>query len=161
MMTSEWFGFDKAKVIQALRHHFISRKEIRYMIILVNLFALISAALYYWKKVSPLAFLLASALWVVLMIVFWFILPYVIFRKTKMFKNRFRARLDDAGLELGTEAGTNQWTWDRFSSWSESPYFFNFYFSERSFFILPKDVFSPEDLELIRNYCRQKIRGGS
>jgi len=34
------FGYDKGQVMQALRYHFISRPEIRIMIIVVNVFAL-------------------------------------------------------------------------------------------------------------------------
>jgi hypothetical protein len=34
------FTYDKKQVLQALRYHFLSRKEIRLMIILVNVFAL-------------------------------------------------------------------------------------------------------------------------
>ena len=39
------FGYEKGQVIQALRYHFISRPEIRIMIILVNVFALASLVL--------------------------------------------------------------------------------------------------------------------
>ena len=38
--------YDKPKVIQALRYHFISRKEIRILLIAVNVFAVISAVLF-------------------------------------------------------------------------------------------------------------------
>ena len=38
------FSYDKGQVLQALRYHFLSKKEIRLMIILVNVFALASAA---------------------------------------------------------------------------------------------------------------------
>ena len=37
-MTSQFFIYNKGKVIQALRYHFITRKEIKIMIILVNVF---------------------------------------------------------------------------------------------------------------------------
>ena len=50
------FGYDKKQVLQALRYHLLNRKEIRLMIILVNVFALLSAALFYFKKILPLAF---------------------------------------------------------------------------------------------------------
>ncbi len=74
------FEYDKKQVIQALRYHFLSRKEIRLMIILVNVFALVSAALFYFKKVLPFAFLISSFLWLVLMITFLFILPGIVYR---------------------------------------------------------------------------------
>ena len=45
-MVSEYFTYNKGKVIQALRYHFITRKEIKGMMILVNVFAIVSAALF-------------------------------------------------------------------------------------------------------------------
>ena len=49
-MTSRYFTYEKAKVIQALRYHFITRKEIKVFMVVVNLFALISAAYFSLKK---------------------------------------------------------------------------------------------------------------
>ena len=45
-MTIE-FSYNKQQVLQALRYHFLGRPEIRIMIIVVNVFALISAALFF------------------------------------------------------------------------------------------------------------------
>src|SRR6187402_3497553 len=80
-MTSEFFTYNKGKVIQALRYHFITRKEIKLMMILVNVFAIVSAALFFFKKISPLAFLVSSVLWFGLMIAFWYLLPITIYKK--------------------------------------------------------------------------------
>ena len=68
------FGYDKKQVLQALRYHFLSRPEIKILLILVNVFAIVSAGLFFFKKISPLAFLISSVLWFVLMIVFWFLM---------------------------------------------------------------------------------------
>ena len=80
-MTSQFFTYNKQKVIQALRYHFISRREIKVMIILVNVFAILSAGLFYFKKISPFAFLISSVLWFSLMIIFWFLLPYMVYKR--------------------------------------------------------------------------------
>ena len=90
-MVSSYFTYNKAKVIQALRYHFISRREIKLLMILVNVFAILSAALFFFKKISPLAFLISSFLWFVLMILFWYLLPQVIYRNASTFKDRFKA----------------------------------------------------------------------
>ncbi|HMX81508.1 MAG TPA: YcxB family protein, partial [Ferruginibacter sp.] len=92
-MTSEFFTYDKKKVIQALRYHFITRREIRVMMILINVFALLSAALFFFKRISPYAFLISSLLWIMLMLTFWFILPYTVYRRADTFRDRFRALL--------------------------------------------------------------------
>ena len=58
------FGYEKKQVIQALRYHFISRPEIRIMLIVVNVFALASIILYAMQKITPVAFLVGSGLWI-------------------------------------------------------------------------------------------------
>ncbi|HEY0732388.1 MAG TPA: YcxB family protein, partial [Chitinophagaceae bacterium] len=75
------FSYDKKQVLQALRYHFLSRPEIRTMIIIVNVFALISATLFYFKTITPFAFLVGSTVWFILMITFWFLLPGTVYRK--------------------------------------------------------------------------------
>lgn len=151
------FVFDKPKVIQALRHHFVSRREVRILIIMVNVFAVFSAFLYYFQKVSPLAFLLSSTLWVVLMIVFWFIMPLLVYRKTRMFRESFQVEAEDTGLTLIHENGSQGWEWEKFQNWAESPYFLYLYFNARAFFILPKTAFSEEGMDEMRKLCREKI----
>ena len=84
-----YFGYEKKKVLQALRYHFISRPEIRIMIILVNVFAIATFTLYFLKKIQPLAFLVGSLLWIILMISFWYILPAMVYRKAVTFKHEF------------------------------------------------------------------------
>ena len=92
-MTSSIFSYDKNKVIQALRYHFISRKEIKVLMILVNVFAILSAVLFYMKKISPLAFLVSSVLWFSLMVLFWFLMPYLVYKRAETFKDSFKAIL--------------------------------------------------------------------
>ena len=83
------FSYDKKKVIQGLRYHFISRKEIKLMMILVNVFAILSAILFYSNKIRPEAFLLGSFIWILMMASVWYILPYSIFKKTTVFRDHF------------------------------------------------------------------------
>lgn len=77
------FNYNKKKTIQALRFHFISRKEIRLLVIVVNVFAIVSAILFYSKKIRPEYFLLGSILWLAIMIASWYILPYTVYKKLK------------------------------------------------------------------------------
>ena len=94
------FGYEKKKVLQALRYHFISRPEIRIMLILVNVFALASILLYAFKKVTPIAFLTGSLLWIVLMISFWFILPYSVYKRAITFRHEFTMDFESDGFTL-------------------------------------------------------------
>ena len=157
-MTSTLFTYNKNKVIQALRYHFITRKEIKTMMILVNVFAIVSAALFFFKKISPFAFLISSVLWFVLMIVFWFLLPTYIYKRSVTFRDKFKVTLSDAEFTIENDRGGRSWPWKDFSSWMESPYFLHLYFDNRSFFIVPKEAFAEDSLHDVRNILNTKIR---
>ena len=137
--------YDKKLVIQALRFHFIKRPEIRIMMILVNVFALFSAALFYFKKVSPIAFLISSFLWVALMISFWFILPYTVYNKAATFKASFKMKFRDSSVLLESDRGFTEWPWKKFTTWFETPHFIHLYFDSKSFFLVPKAAFATEE----------------
>ena len=140
-MTTEYFSYDKPKVIQALRYHFISRPEIKLMMVIVNVFAIISAALFFFKKIHADAFLISSMLWFVLMIIFWFILPTMVYKRAVTFKDSFKANFNEQFFSIENKTGSRSWDWKEFSSYIESPHFFHLYFNARSFFIIPKDAF--------------------
>jgi YcxB-like protein len=156
-MTSQFFTYDKKKVIQALRYHFITRREIKIMMILVNVFAILSALLFFFKKISPFAFLISSLLWFALMILFWFLMPYLVYRKADTFKDRFRAILSNDFFRIENERGGRSWNWSDFSTWIESPHFYHLYFNSRSFFIVPKDAFEGDDVHEARKLFKEKI----
>ncbi len=151
------FDYDKKQVIQALRYHFLSRKEIRLMIILVNVFALVSAALFYFKKVLPFAFLISSFLWLVLMITFWFILPGIVYRKAATFRDHFTMSFDDEGFSLGNERGSRSWEWKAVRSYLETPNFFHLYFTSTSFFLVPKLAYTDDERIEMRDLLRSKV----
>ncbi len=152
------FDYDKKQVIQALRYHFLNRKEIRVMIVLVNVFALASAGLFYFKKILPFAFLISSFLWFVLMITFWFILPYMVYKKAATFKDHFTMNFEENGFSLGNERGTRSWEWKAISTYLETPYFFHLYFDSTSFFLVPKIAFSDDERTELRDLLRSKVR---
>lgn len=133
------FGYEKPKVLQALRYHFISRPEIRIMVILVNVFALVSIVLYSMKKITPMAFFIGSFLWIVLMISFWFILPGLVYRRAVTFRHSFSMDFDEDGFTLRHENGSRSWPWTSLKNYLESPHFFHLYFDARSFLLVPKD----------------------
>ncbi|KAA9039330.1 YcxB family protein [Ginsengibacter hankyongi] len=157
-MTSLFFTYSKPKVLQALRYHFITRKEIKFIVILVNLFAIVAATFYYFKKVSAYVFLGSSCLWFCLMISFWYVLPNVIYRKSKTFKDRLKVSFEQQHMFIENDGGSRSWPWTAFSSMIESPYFFHLYFDSRSFFIIPKDAFEPDKISEVRKILKEKIK---
>ncbi len=129
------------------------------MMILVNVFAIASAALFFLKKISPLAFLLSSVLWFAMMIAFWFLLPGIIYRKSATFKDRFKVTLGPSEFMIENERGSRSWPWNQFSTMMESPYFFHLYFDSRSFFIVPKTAFEGDSVHEARKILKSKILG--
>lgn len=136
--------------MQGLRYHFITRREIRILLILVNVFAITSAVLFYTKKIRPEPFLLSSIIWFFLMISFWFLLPAVIYRRSQTFKDKFTIFILERQVRLQSNRGYVEWNWDKFTHYFESPNFFHLYFSPKSFFLLPKDSVSSEVLNDLR-----------
>lgn len=139
------FSYNKQQVIQALRYHFLAKREIRLMIILINVFAFASAALFYFKKVTPMAFFTGSLLWFVLMPTFWFFLPSAVYRRAATFKDHFTMQFSEDQFSVGNERGSRSWPWKALQSFLETPHFFHLYFDSRSFFLVPKDSFASKD----------------
>lgn len=155
------FEYDKKQVIQALRYHFISRREIKIMLIVVNVFAILSITLYALKKISPIAFLTGSFLWIVLMVSFWFILPWMVYRRAATFQHAFSMDFDEEGFSLRHERGGKSWQWTALSSYLESPHFFHLYFDSRSFFLVPKSGCKDGDeVHALRMLIRSKVKKG-
>jgi len=151
------FGYDKKQVLQALRYHFLSKKEIRFMIILVNVFALLAAGLFYFRKIVPMAFFVSSFLWIVLMLSFWFVLPGLVYRRAATFQDEFTMNFEERGVSLGNERGGRQWSWKTVTHYLETPYFFHLYFNPTSFFLVPKEAFDREQMAEMREMLRTKV----
>lgn len=155
------FSYDKKQVVQALRYHFLARPEIRVMIIVVNVFALFTAVLFYFKKILPLAFLIGSALWFFLMLSFWVILPGTVYRRAATFRDHFTMQFEEDAFSVGNERGSRSWGWNKLSKFIETPQFFHLYFDARSFFLVPKDGFATtDDVSQLRQLLNQKVRKG-
>lgn len=151
------FTYDKRKVLQALRYHFIFQPEIRIVLILVIVFDIASAILYIIGKIHPEPFLLGSLIWLLFIASFWFILPNAIYKKSATFKDSFTVDIENNAVTLSTARGAVQWEWKRFTKFFETPNFFHFYFSAKSFFLLPKDNMSDEFRHNLRTMLKEKV----
>lgn len=152
------FQYQKKQVMNALRYHFISRPEIKFLLIIVNLFTILSAILFFMHKIQSVSFLLFSVLWFILLLTFWTLLPLSIYKKSQTFQDRFNMDFNDLGMVLKTERGSVAWTWDNLSSYLETPFFFHLYFSSRSFFLVPKDAFKDlQSLQETRDLLKRKL----
>ncbi len=152
------FAYDRKQVLHALRYHFISRPEIKLLLIIINVFAILSAILFYLHKIQPISFLTFSLLWFVLLIAIWRLLPLSVYKRSHTFLDRFSMDFNQEDVILQTERGSHTWQWKDFSSFLESPYFFHLYFNSRSFFLVPKDAFTDlGSLQEARALLREKL----
>ena len=153
------FEYDKKQVMNALRQHFISRPEIKILLIVLNLFTILCAVLFYMGKIQTLSFLLFSLLWFVLLITFWQILPLSVYRRSQTFRDQFSMDINETEVVLQTERGSHTWAWQEFSSFLETPFFFHLYFNSRAFFLVPKEAFTDlESLQQTRVLLKNKLR---
>jgi hypothetical protein len=153
---SHTISYKKSEVLQALRYHFIKQKEIKSLMILVNIYAIITAVLLFMKKIRPEPFLLGSILWILLMGFFWFILPNMFYKKTTLFKEDWEFDYNQQEARLLSKLGEASWSWDSVTYYFESPYFFHFYFSPKSFFLVSKLDLPMEDQHIIRGILKDK-----
>jgi hypothetical protein len=153
------FGYDKKQVLDGLRSHFFGRPEIRILVVLINVFALLSAALFWFKKIQALPFLIFSTLWFFLWVSIRRLLPLSIYKKSSTFQDTFTLTVEDRGLLLETKKGRQLWEWEDFSSFKETLYFFHVYFDTRSFFMIPKDSFKDiTEMQAARQLFKDRIR---
>jgi hypothetical protein len=154
------FSYNKTQVIQALRLHFISKTDIKVMMIIVNVFAIVSAVFFYMKKIRPEPFFIGTLIWVLMLISVWYILPYAIYNKSTTFKDEFNVFINDEELSLHTHKGYVVWNWNTFNKWMESRYFFYLYFDNKTFFLIPKEVMNKEMEMEMRKILKKEIKNG-
>jgi hypothetical protein len=152
--------YNKPQVIQALRYHFITRREIKVLLIFVNVFAILAAIMFGLKKISPVAFLLSSLLWVMLMGGIWFLLPSSIYKRNSTFQHNFMIHFLQNVVRLETEKGETEWSYEKFSHYVESPNFFHLYFDARSFFLVPKESMDIPNMQALRAMLNEKMKKG-
>lgn len=150
--------YRKSEVLQALRYHFIRKPEIRVMIVLVNVFALLSIGLFAAGLASPLPFLMGTVLWLVLMPAVWWWMPAAVYRRNRTFRDRFTVRLEVSHLFLSREGGVRTWAWREFSNYYETPGFFHLCFGNQGFLLLPKaGIPGPEGISQARRIIGAEV----
>ncbi|MEO8710471.1 MAG: YcxB family protein [Parafilimonas sp.] len=144
------FSYNKKKVLQALRYHFISQKEIRILFIVIIVFDIVSGILYFMGKIRPDPFLLGSAIWFFFLISFWVLLPGIVYKRSATFREAFTIYFQPSYIALENGNGRVEWEWKKFIGYFESPNFFHLYFSAKSFFLVPKDTMSKDEHHEVR-----------
>jgi hypothetical protein len=154
------FSYDKEKVLQGLRYHFIWQPELRVLLVVILAFDAATAILYFIGKIRPQPFLLGSCIWLLFLVSFWYIMPNSVYkREEQTFKDNFLIKFRSEGVFLENERGYIKWGWGEFTKFAESPNFFHLYFSPKSFFLIPKDNMVDEFKFDLRLLLSDKIKG--
>jgi len=128
------FSYDKKKVLQALRYHFIWQPEMRVLLVVILVFDAATAVLYFIGKIRPEPFLLGSCIWLLFIVSFWYILPNSIYKRALTFQDNFVMTFKDEYIILENVRGAVNWGWQQFTKFTESPNFFHLYFSPQIIF---------------------------
>lgn len=139
------FSYNKTEVINALRFHFLSRRET--MILKVLCAVLFIFSLWgYWTSIVSYGLLVAVFIVIVLLTaIFWFVLPSSIYKKAKTFQEpSIKLQYNSEGMAIGTHAGARHLPWQSFHRVIETSDFFYLYRNTNSFFLIPVDAFSDE-----------------
>jgi hypothetical protein len=149
-------SYQKVQVLEALRYHFIKQPEIKTLMIVVNLYAILTGILLFLKKIRPELFLLGSLLWIVLLLLFWFLMPTIFYKKTALFNYNWIFNFDNQKASLHSMQGEAAWNWEEVFHYFESPHFFHIYFSPKTFFLIPNDNMTLEVKQTIRAILNNK-----
>lgn len=153
------FGYEKSKVIKALRLYFISRREIRFMIILVNVLAILLLIAFLLGYLGAANYLTFTFLWVVLMIFFWFVFPYSTFRRTVMFQHEYSMTFTEQDFSLEHKGRGKSWPWTALNGHMESPDFFHLYFDSKTFLLVPKSgCRDTDEVHELRTLIKTKVK---
>jgi hypothetical protein len=152
------FSYNKKNVLQALRYHFIAQREIRILFIITILFDLVSGILYFTGKIRPEPFLLGAVIWFFILISFWVLMPGIVYKRSQTFREKFTIYFQPSYIALENEKGRVEWQWNRFTRYFESPYFFHLYFSAKSFFLVPKNNLSSDEVFEVRTLLNNHVQ---
>lgn len=154
-----FFHYEKSDVLQALRFHFMQRREIRMfrdILMALGLFVLLSFSLHLIGAPVLVALLLMLIL---LAVVFWFVLPLAIYAKTKTFQDTIRLAPNSNGLVIRTQYSERQLSWQGILMVIETKDFILLYRDYKSFFLVPARAFKDsqqrgEFSRLLQSYIR-------
>ena len=123
---------------------------------LVLIITILTGILLFLKKIRPELFLLGSVLWIVLLLLFWYLMPNIFYKKTALFTYNWDFSFDNQKASLQSMQGEAAWNWEEVSHYFESPHFFHIYFGPKTFFLIPNDNMTLEVKQTIRAILKNK-----
>ncbi|SFV30201.1 YcxB family protein [Thermoflavifilum thermophilum] len=151
------FTYDRTSVIHALRVHFLSRSEVKFLRITLLILFGITVVGNLLGYVSFGAVFGIFMMILLLLLIFWFWLPVLTYNKSATFKDNIRLQVEDQGMAIGTRSGEHMIRWESFRNVVETRDYIYLYRNTRSFFIIPWSAFREEDRQAFRNLLHSKF----
>lgn len=140
------FQYEERNVINALRFHFMNRPEIKLfktILIVTIVFVFVG---YFTNFITLKTLVWIFLLLIVLILFFWYILPFSVYKRAKTFKEpEITLRCTEDTLTIVTKQGESRIPWSRFSSVVETQACFYLYRTNKSFFLIPAYTFADRD----------------
>lgn len=140
------FSYNKEEVLNALRHHFMQRGEIKVFRNTLIILLLATLGGYVFRLVTPQALTGIAIMVVLLVLVFWYMLPISTYNKAATFKDNIQLQYSEEGMVISTGHSEYQRSisWNNFSRVVETKTFFFLYKDKKSFFLIPTSAFESE-----------------
>ena len=119
------FSYNKEEVLNALRYHFLQRGEIK--VFRNTLFILLAFTLagFAYRLVTVGALICIASMVVLIVLVFWYMLPVSIYNKANTFKDDIHLNYSEEGITISTRSSEveKQLSWKNFTQLVEAKNF--------------------------------------
>lgn len=141
------FSYNKEEVLNALRYHFLQLGEIK--VFRNTLFVLLAFTMagFAFNIVTVGALIGIVGMIVLIITVFWFLLPVSIYNKAATFKDDIHLKYSEEGIIISTRTSEQQrlLSWSTFTKVVEAKNFFFLYRGKKNFFLVPTSAFKSQD----------------
>jgi YcxB-like protein len=154
------FRYSEQDIVRALRTHIASRLRLKLDIVMVLVLALFGV--YTWRSLdSPVYGMVlvgVCAVFVLVVIVAFGVIPAVIFRREAKFRDEYSLTFSSEGIHFRTVHIDSQLQWSMYDRALVDAHSFVLYYGARSFTVIPKRVFeTAEQLAAFRRLIELKI----
>ncbi|MBW8685740.1 YcxB family protein [Chitinophaga rhizophila] len=143
------FSYNKEEVLNALRYHFLQLGEIKVFRNTLFILLAFTMAGFAFKIVTTGALIGIVAMIVLIIMVFWFLLPVSIYNKAATFKDDIHLKYSEEGITISTRNSEQQrlLSWNTFTKVVEAKNFFFLYRGKKNFFLVPTSAFKTPDAQ--------------
>lgn len=143
------FSYNRDEVLNALRYHFLQRGEIKVFRNTLFLLLAFTLAGFAYRIVTVGALVGIASMSVVIVLVFWYMLPVSIYNKAATFKDDIHLNYSEEGIVISTRNSDvqKQLSWKGFTQVVRAKNFFFLYRGKKNFFLVPTSAFKSEEAE--------------